>query len=144
MPTLDRPGNHDDDPVHHPNGVTGIDHIVVMTDDLDRTSAALRASGFEPRRRRAIPKSDPPRSQIFWWAGPVIIELVGPDAARGNGPASIWGLALTTPDLDATGELLGEAMSTPRDAVQEGRRIAGIRGKELGLSVPLALMTPHV
>ncbi|MEZ5230850.1 MAG: hypothetical protein R2710_30500, partial [Acidimicrobiales bacterium] len=107
-------------------------------------SAALRAFGFEPRRRRAVPKSDPPRSQIFWWAGPVIIELVGPDTATGNGPASIWGLALTTADLDAVVDLLGDGVSTPRDAVQPGRRIASLRGRDLGLSVPVALMTPHV
>ena len=38
---------------------------------------------------------------------------------------------------------LGERIGTPRDAVQEGRQIATIRTKELGISVPIALMTPH-
>ncbi len=128
----------------HPNGVGAIDHVVMMTDDLERTSAALEASGFEARRRRAIPQSEPPRSQIFWWAGDVIIELVGPDTATGDRPASVWGLALTTEDIDATAALLGELMSEPRTAVQKGRRIASLRGKTLDLSVPIAIMTPHV
>ncbi len=128
----------------HPNGVVGIDHVVMMTDDLERTSAALEASGFEARRRRAIPQSEPPRSQIFWWAGDVIIELVGPDTATGDRPAGVWGLALTTEDIDATAALLGELMSEPRTAVQKGRRIASLRGKTLDLSVPIAIMTPHV
>ncbi len=128
----------------HPNGVRAIDHVVMMTDDLERTSAALEASGFEARRRRPIPKSEPPRSQVFWWAGDVIIELVGPDTATGDRPASVWGLALTTDDIDATAAQLGELMSEPRTAVQKGRRIASLRGKTLDLSVPIAIMTPHV
>lgn len=127
----------------HPNGVSGIDHVVVMTDDLDRTSAAFEAAGFEARRRRDIPESDPPRSQIFWWAGEVILELVGPITPTGSTHASIWGLALVSDDLDATAATLGNALSNPRPAVQKGRRIAAIKGRELGLSVPIAIMTPH-
>ncbi len=142
--TLDRPVAGDDDPPAHPNGVTGVDHVVVMTDDLERTSAALRHFGFEPRRRRDLPDADPPRAQIFWWAGPTIIELVGPATATGTGPASIWGLALTVDDIDRSAAGLGELLSTPKDAVQPGRRIAALRTRDLGISVPIALMTPHV
>ncbi len=150
IPTVRRAGSRDADTIDstdrtaHPNGVTGVDHVVVMTDDLERTSAALEATGFEPRRRRAIPKSDPPRSQIFWWAGDVIIELVGPDTPIGDKPASIWGLAITAPELETAAALLGDTMSPPRDAVQKGRRIASLRGSALDLSVPIALMTPHL
>jgi hypothetical protein len=47
-------------------------------------------------------------------------------------------------DLDATVAWLGpDVVSTPRDAVQSGRRIASIR-REAGLGLPVALMTPHV
>lgn len=142
LPTVGRTedGRHDGE---HPNGVERIDHVVVMTDDLDRTSAALVSHGFESRRRRDIPDVDPPRSQIFWWAGETIIELVGPATPQGPGPASIWGLALTVADLDATAEILGDAMGKPRDAVQSGRKIAGLRTAELGIAVPIAMMSPH-
>jgi hypothetical protein len=142
--TLDRPLDAHDDAIPHPNGVTGVDHVVVMTDDLDRTSTALRHVGFEPRRRRDLPDADPPRAQIFWWAGPTIIELVGPVTATGTGPASIWGLALTVDDIDRTANALGERMSAPKAAVQPGRRIAALRTRDLDISVPIALMTPHV
>ncbi len=133
-----------DEPVaDHPNGVVAVDHVVVMTDDLDRTSAALTARGFEARRRREIPGSEPPRAQIFWWAGATILELVGPATPTGSAPASIWGLALTVDDIDATAAHLGERMGTPRDAVQRGRRIASLRTRDLDISVPIAIMTPH-
>ena len=35
-------------------------------------------------------------------------------------------------------------MGTPKDAVQDGRRIAGLRGKEVGIRLPIAVMSPHV
>jgi hypothetical protein len=34
------------------------------------------------------------------------------------------------------------ACNPPKDAVQPGRRIATLRTRELGLSVPIAFMTP--
>ena len=40
-------------------------------------------------------------------------------------------------------EMGGEGLGTVKDAVQPGRRIATVRTKELGISVPIALMSPH-
>ena len=49
---------------------------------------------------------------------------------------------LTTEDLDAAASRIGPARIGPvSDAVQPGRRIATVR-TELGLGVPVALMTP--
>lgn len=57
------------------------------------------------------------------------------------GPARFWGLVLIVDDLDAAHELLGaDRISAPKDAVQPGRRIATIR-TEVGLGMPVALMT---
>src|SRR4051794_12903739 len=36
----------------HPNGVTGIDHVVALAGDLDATMAALESDGLKPRRVR--------------------------------------------------------------------------------------------
>jgi hypothetical protein len=56
----------------------------------------------------------------------------------------VWGVVFVVEDLDATVAWLGpDVVSTPRDAVQSGRRIASIR-REVGLGLPVALMTPHV
>lgn len=128
----------------HANGVTRVDHVVAMTPDLDRTTAALVAAGFDPRRRREVPDSDPPRAQVFFWAGEAILELVGPTVPCGSGPARLWGLALTCQDLEAAADALGDRLAPPKPAVQEGRRIATLRTGPLGVSVPIALMSPHV
>lgn len=138
----------------HPNGVIRMDHVVIRTPDLDRTIGALETAGFEVRRTRDVPGSSPTIRQVFLWAGEAILEVVGPadgpEATDTPGtttedrPAVIWGLALTTDDLDGAADLLGDRLTTPRDAVQPGRRIAAIDTGALGIGPSLALMTPHV
>ena len=81
--------------------------------------------------------------QAFLWAGDVILEVGGPHQPDGDGPASLWGMVVVVPDLDATATLLGDDLGSPRDAVQPGRRIATVR-RDSGVSVPLAFITPHV
>ncbi len=127
----------------HPNAIDGIDHLVVTTPDCDRTTAALEAAGLEVRRVRRLEAGGRARRQTFFWLGQVILELVGPDDAVGDGPAALWGLALVSPDLDATVAALGPHSSPARPAVQQGRRITTIETRELDISVPLAVMSPH-
>ncbi|MCZ7629475.1 MAG: hypothetical protein M5U19_10675 [Microthrixaceae bacterium] len=151
----------------HPNGITSIDHLVVGTGDIDRTAAALRDAGLQCRRERSTTAYGSPMRQQFYWLGDVILELVGPDEGEPTGtgeptgddrfcgvcvapcathtPQNAWlfGLALVSQDLDATVATLGDLAGTPRDAVQPGRRIAGIRGGRVGVSIPLAVMSPH-
>ena len=52
--------------------------------------------------------------------------------------------AIVADDLDATAERLGELLGAPKDAVQTGRRIAGLRGAQVGITIPIAVMSPHV
>ena len=66
-----------------------------------------------------------------------------PPGVDGEGDPGFFGLALTVADLDATGALLGEHLGDQKDAVQDGRRIATLRHKELGMSVATALMSPE-
>lgn len=128
----------------HPNGVSRLDHVVVTTPDLARTIGALQSVGLEPRRTRDVPGTDPVRRQVFVWAGEAILEVVGTAEPTGDGPAGLWGLALTSSDLDGAAERLGDRMTTPKDAVQPGRRIATIDTRGLGIGTAIALMTPHV
>ena len=132
------------EPIEHPNRVSRMDHVVVMTPDIERTISALEAAGFEQRRTRDIPGAEPPRRQVFLWAGETILEVVGPVTPTGTGPASIWGLALTTDDMTAAVSALEDRMTAPKPAVQPGREIATVKTKDLGVSLALALMTPHV
>lgn len=131
------------DGFEHPNGVVGFDHVVVTSPDLDRTLDELTAVGLELRRTREVGTPEQPRRQMFFWFGEPILELVGPAERRGDGPSRIFGLAVVTDDIDATARRLGEACGRVKDAVQPGRRIATLRHEPLGLSVPVAFMSPH-
>jgi hypothetical protein len=80
--------------------------------------------------------------QTFFRSDRVIIELIAPLEGTGDDPASFFGLAHTVDDLDHAAELLGPSLGSAKDAVQEGRRIATLRHKQLGLSVATAFMSP--
>jgi len=130
----------------HPNGVAGLDHVVAISSDLDRTVAALTAAGVDLRRIREEPTPAGAPRQAFFRLGSVILEVVQepPEAterAGGDRPAFFWGLAFVAPDLERTVAFLGDRVSEIRDAVQPGRQIATLR-RSAGLSVPVALMTP--
>ncbi|HUS20562.1 MAG TPA: hypothetical protein VMZ66_00950 [Aeromicrobium sp.] len=120
----------------HPNGVTRIDHVVFMTPDVPRTAAALVALGLDVRRERDAGAFQ----QVFFRLAEVILELVGPQEA-GPGPASLWGLTFAVDDLEATAEFLGDRVGRVKDAVQPGRRITTLRGKEIGISPAIAFMS---
>jgi hypothetical protein len=134
-------------PPAHPNGVTGLDHVVAITPALERTVAALRGAGLDLRRIREEPTPAGAPRQAFFRLGSTILEVAQePEEAveRGGGmdrPAFFWGLALTAPDLEATVAGLGDRVSEVRPAVQPGRRIATLR-RSAGLALPVALITP--
>lgn len=143
------PGSSGDDPgavpPSHPNGISSIDHVVVRTGDCDRTIGAFEAAGLEVRGGRSTTSYGAPMRQTFFWAGDVIVELVGPDEGEPttDEPTSIFGLALVADDLDATASRMGELLGTPKEAVQPGRRIAGLRHRDAGIGLPVAVMSPH-
>lgn len=129
----------------HPNGITSIDHIVVSTGDSQRSIAAFESAGFEVRGSRSTSSYGSPMRQTFFWAGDVIVELMGPDfgEATSESPAQIFGLALVAADLDSTAAALGELLGTPKAAVQTGRQIARLRTNSVGIGLPIAVMSPH-
>ena len=131
------------DPGGHPNAVVSIDHIVVMTPDCDRTTAAFEAQGLEARRVRQIELPDGDRRQTFFWMGDVICEVVGPEIPEGDGPARWWGLALTVSRLDVTTGLLGDLATLAKPAVQPGRFVSTLR-RDAGLGVPILFISEHV
>ena len=120
----------------HPNGALAIDHVVALTDDMDRTLAALEQAGLEVRRIRVPPEAHV--RQAFIHLRSMILEVV---EVEGDGPA-MWGVTVSVADLDACVRELGPLLGTPRDAVQSGRRIATVR-PEAGLPIALAFMTPR-
>ncbi|MEX0767414.1 MAG: hypothetical protein WD029_02975 [Microthrixaceae bacterium] len=129
----------------HPNGVTRIDHIVVSTGNCDRTINAFTAAGFERRGSRSTTQFGAQMLQTFFWAGDVIVELVGPSLVQdaNDSLASIFGLAMVAEDLQHTAKVLGELLGNPKAAVQPGRQIAGLRTQSIGIALPIAIMSPH-
>ena len=127
----------------HPNGTSGIDHVVAFSPRLDRTVAALEAAGLDLRRIREEPTPAGAPRQAFFRLGGLILEVIQQhsDHIRDpDGPARLWGLAFLASDLEALAQRLGEHARGPRDAVQPGRRILTLR-RSAGLSVPLAWMS---
>lgn len=129
-------------PAEHANGALYIDHVVLLSPNLPRTIEALGSIGLHPLRERESDTYGAPMRQIFFRLGEVILELIG-GAEPGEGDPGFFGLAMTVRDLDAAGELLGEHLGDAKDAVQEGRRIATLRHRDLGISVATAFMSPE-
>ncbi|MFL6206348.1 MAG: VOC family protein [Acidimicrobiales bacterium] len=131
------------DPATHPNGSRYIDHVVLLTPDLARTTAALATIGLTPRGERDSDTYGAPMRQVFFRMGEVILELIGQVDGAGEGAPGFFGIAVTVDDLDGLRTLLDEHLGDAKDAVQDGRRIATLRHKELGMSVATAFMTPE-
>lgn len=128
-------------PAEHPNGVIAIDHVVLMSPDLDRTVGALAAVGVDPRRQRDAELGGRPIRQIFFRLGEVIVEVVGSKDTKGDGPSTLWGITYVVADIDATVAFFGDHTAPAKDAVQPGRRIATLRHHDLGMSVRTAMIS---
>lgn len=128
-------------PAMHANGVTGIDHVVLLSPDPTRTVESLAAIGVLPRRQRDAEMGGRPIRQIFFRFGEVIVEVVGsPENAR-QGPSSLWGITYIVDDIDATAAFFGDRTLPVKDAVQPGRRITTLRHADLGISVRTAMIS---
>ncbi len=118
--------------------VVGVDHVVVNTSDLHRTSDALAAATGAPLKR--VRDGGNGMQQGFHRLGGVIVEIVCSPQSK-VGPASFWGLVFVVDDLDvAFGHLGSNLLSQPKPAVQADRRIATFRA-DAQLGIPCALMS---
>lgn len=139
----------------HANGTHGLDHVVVVTPDLDRSIAALATVGLSCRRiRDTTSRQGTPMRQAFFKLGAVVVEVVAgglgtiasddvDDRGATVGPAAWFGLAFDVDDLEVTGALLDDGLGARRPAVQAGRRIATLRQRALDISVATAFMDDH-
>lgn len=130
--------------VVHPNGATELDHLVVLTDDLERTSAAVEVVLGLPCRR--IRETGQVRQAFHRFADTVevrgcIVEIVEQPTVP-PGTATLMGVVLVIADLDGlAGQLGPDVVSPPKAAVQAGRSISTVR-REVGLGTAVALMSP--
>lgn len=122
----------------HELGASAIDHVVVLTNDLSRTTGAIEAATrCELKRVREVGEIRQGFHRMG--RGGLVVEVVArPDVVEG--PASFWGLVLNVDDLNAACALLGDLVGDAKEAVQPGRRIATLH-QEAGLGLPVALMS---
>jgi hypothetical protein len=121
--------------------ITGLDHVVVNTDNLDRTCDALcRHLGVEVRRERDAGKGV---VQRFIKLSNTIIEVVtGPHITTPG--SSLWGMVISVDNMETWAAQCGpDITSVPKQATQPGRLISTVRSG-VGLGVPFAVMTPHI
>ena len=107
-------------PATHANGVTAIDHVVLLSPDLDRTVESLAAVGVEPRRERDGEIGGRPIRQIFFRFGEVIIEVVGSPGTASEGPSTLWGITYVVADIDATASFFGDRTSPVKERCSPG------------------------
>jgi hypothetical protein len=121
----------------HPNGATGIDHVVIFSSSFERTAEALARAGVELRRTEQTDQG----LKGFRRIGPAILEVVQRDDLAGDDP-QFWGLAVVVISLDELASRLGDRLGPIKPASQPGRRIATLNA-QAGLSAPLAFMSPE-
>lgn len=139
LPVSERARDRDDGPSGRGYAVAAVDHLVVASPDVERTTAALERVGLTARRTVDAARGDVGVRYRFFLLGTCLLELIGPIEPDGEGPARFVGLAFTAPDLD----VFDTASGPPRDAVQPGRRIITLRTRDHEVSVPIAVMTPR-
>jgi hypothetical protein len=128
-------------PGDHPNGAFALDHVVVTTDSLERTSAAFADQLQLPQRRvrEAGEGARRVRQAFHRFANGCILEIVESERTTSVG---LFGLVVNVADLETLcGELGPELIGLPKPAVQPGRLIATVRS-QAGLGFPVALMSP--
>lgn len=135
----------------HPNGVDGFDHVVIMATDLDGVRTTLADAGLGIRRERPTRLGGSSMTQVFAFAGSVLLEIVAPSEPQADpvrGPLfQVWGFAANSADLDATVAWFDRhrpgACSPARPAVQPGRSIATVRRAMCAMALELAIMSPR-
>jgi catechol 2,3-dioxygenase-like lactoylglutathione lyase family enzyme len=114
-----------------------VDHVVYAVPELDPAIDALTEVLGQPPKRRAKPRGPQGPEMAFFTVGEGFIEVV----ASGR-PPGLWGIAFSTPDLDACVETVraaGGPIGDPKPAVQGGR-IASVWKEHVGWGV--AVMEP--
>ena len=126
------------------NGAVELDHIVITTDSIERTSAAIEDElGLEQRRLR---ETDAVRQAFHRFADApdgtrgCIVEVVEIAGRADVAGAAIWGVVVIVDDIDRAVAESNGLIGAPKTAVQRGRRIASVT-RTAGLPVAVAVMS---
>jgi len=114
---------------------------MVRTGERPRTEAAFAAIGLNLLRRNKTVRAGV--IQSFYRPSETTIELLAPLGSK-QIPAAVWGITFVCDDLDACHRRLPSTTKPPWEAVQPGRRITVLNGKEHGITLSVASMSTHV
>jgi hypothetical protein len=133
----------------HPNGVAGIDHIVLRTACPDWVESEFLLHGIKKRRENINSKLGFRYS--FYRPSNTILEVVskiskyeGASDGCDRPKAYIWGITFATHDIEFTHNKLKGLTKPPWDAVQAGRRITTLNTNAVDISTKVAFISPHV
>ncbi len=119
--------------------VTGLDHVVIRSADMERAAALYGARlGLDMRLDREAMG----RRLMFFRCGDAVVEIA-PDAPREDGRDRLWGLSWRVSDADAAQTRLAAAgldVSEVRTGMKPGTRVFTARDGTCG--VPTLMIEP--
>lgn len=119
--------------------VSGLDHIVIRTPDVERVAALYGARlGLDMRLDREVMG----RRLMFFRCGDAIVEIIH-DNTITDGCDKLWGISWRAADADLTRERLANAgldASDVRTGMKPGTRVFTVRNKTCG--VPTLMVQP--
>jgi catechol 2,3-dioxygenase-like lactoylglutathione lyase family enzyme len=118
-------------PAARPGGsVSGLDHVVIITPDMERAAALYGARlGLDMRLDRAVAG----RSLMFFRCGDAVVEIAHDAGAAHD---ALWGLSWRVADADAARTRLAEAgldVSDVRSGRKPGTRVLSVRSGTCGV-----------
>jgi len=136
----------------HPNGIIGVDHVVLMTNHVDETILSFEKFGITLKKKQEVNSREGERSKFmqafFRPSHGTIVEVVGPTPEHTDKQAPVsaflWGMTFVSENLEQTKQYLGDKLSNIRNAKQHGRKIATLRHKAFDIHVSIAIMSPHI
>jgi catechol 2,3-dioxygenase-like lactoylglutathione lyase family enzyme len=142
---LELAGDRPSSPVTASAAITGLDHVVVSTEDPERAAALYGARlGLD----MALDRSHQDWGQLmFFRCGDLIVEIVHrPVAGADDSHDKLWGLSWRVTDADATRARLlaaGLDVSEVRAGRKPGTRVISVRNGTCGIHTLLVERTPR-
>lgn len=147
----------------HPNGVVGIDHVVIKVNDTKIAEKNLASLGI--KKVKETFNSEKNISYSFYRLKGFILEVIS-SVQTPTGSSSdqlikstktenddniykemytnIWGITFVTKDINHTHQYLKELTKPSWPAVQKNRRITTLDSKSVDISLRIAFITPHM
>jgi hypothetical protein len=127
----------------HPNGVNGIDHIVLNSFNFEKTEKEMENLGVQLRQKF----SPGNLNMAFYRPRTMTIEVLANKADKPEETQEkksfLWGITFATKDISATHTYLKDLTKPPHDAVQKGRKFMTLQKTPL-ISTKIGFISPYL